>query len=73
VRQGVESAKGLVNDGIDIENILVALYGKDFLSADVKAVELLWEKSKELDILKGYPPIKEAVWDKALRDATDKP
>jgi NitT/TauT family transport system substrate-binding protein len=40
---------------------------------DVKAVELLWEKSKELDILKGYPPIKEAVWDKALRDATDKP
>lgn len=40
LRQGVENAKGLVNDGIDIESILVALYGKDFISTDVRAMEL---------------------------------
>jgi NitT/TauT family transport system substrate-binding protein len=40
---------------------------------DVKAIALLWEKAKELDILKSYPPIQETIWDKALRlDATAK-
>jgi hypothetical protein len=35
---------------------------------DVKAIDLLWEKSKELDILKSYPPIAQTIWDKALRE-----
>ena len=35
---------------------------------DIKAIDLLWEKAKELDMLKSYPPINEAVWDKALRE-----
>jgi hypothetical protein len=34
---GVDSAKGLVNDGIDIENVLVALYGVDFITNDARA------------------------------------
>lgn len=40
---------------------------------DVKAVEILWQKSKDLDILKAYPPMQEVIWDQALReDATKK-
>lgn len=35
---------------------------------DAKAIALLWEKSKELDILKSYPPVKEAIWDRALHE-----
>jgi NitT/TauT family transport system substrate-binding protein len=35
---------------------------------DIKAINLLWEKAKALDILKSYPPINEAIWDKALRE-----
>lgn len=35
---------------------------------DVKAIDLLWEKAKALDILKSYPPVKETLWDKALRE-----
>lgn len=35
---------------------------------DVTAIELLWKKSKDLDILKAYPPIQEAVWDQTLRE-----
>jgi ABC-type nitrate/sulfonate/bicarbonate transport system substrate-binding protein len=35
---------------------------------DIKAVAFLWEKAKELGILKSYPPIQNAIWDKALRE-----
>lgn len=35
---------------------------------DVKAIDLLWEKAKALDMLKAYPPINEAIWDQALRE-----
>lgn len=35
---------------------------------DVKAIGLLWEKSKALDILKAYPPVNETIWDQALRE-----
>jgi NitT/TauT family transport system substrate-binding protein len=36
---------------------------------DVKAISLLWEKSKALEILKSYPPVNETIWDKALRES----
>lgn len=39
---------------------------------DIKAIDLLWEKSKALDILKAYPPISETIWDKALRQEAAK-
>lgn len=35
---------------------------------DTKAIALLWEKSKELDILKSYPPVEESIWDRTLRE-----
>lgn len=35
---------------------------------DIKAIALLWEKAKALDILKAYPPVNETIWDKALRE-----
>lgn len=35
---------------------------------DVKAIGLLWEKAKELDILKSYPPVEQAIWDKTLTE-----
>ena len=35
---------------------------------DVKAIGLLWEKAKSLDILKDYPPVSETIWSQALRD-----
>ncbi len=34
---------------------------------DITAIDLLWEKSKALEILKAYPPVKETIWDQALR------
>jgi len=37
---------------------------------DVTAIDLLWKKAKELDILKAYPPVQEAVWDQAVREET---
>lgn len=37
---------------------------------DVTAIDLLWKKSKDLDILKAYPPIQESIWDQALREET---
>ena len=39
---------------------------------DVKAIDLLWEKAKELDMLKAYPPVKETIWDQALREEPPK-
>ena len=40
---------------------------------DVKAIALLWDKAKELAILKKSPPIQETIWDNALRpDAAGK-
>jgi hypothetical protein len=33
---------------------------------DVKAIGLLWEKAKELDILKSYPPVEQTIWKDAL-------
>ncbi len=36
---------------------------------DAKAITFLWEHAKELGILKAYPPVKETIWDKALREA----
>jgi NitT/TauT family transport system substrate-binding protein len=36
---------------------------------DIKAIELLWQKSKELEILKAYPPVQETIWNKSLRTA----
>lgn len=39
---------------------------------DVTAVDILWQKAKELDILKAYPPIKETIWEQALRDDAPK-
>ena len=35
---------------------------------DVKAISLLWEKAKELDILKSYPPVQETIWSGALTE-----
>jgi len=35
---------------------------------DVKAIALLWEKAKELDILKSYPPVQDAIWKDALTE-----
>lgn len=35
---------------------------------DVKAIALLWQKAKELDILKKYPPVEQTIWDKALTE-----
>jgi NitT/TauT family transport system substrate-binding protein len=35
---------------------------------DVKAIALLWQKAKELDILKSYPPVEQTIWDKALTE-----
>ncbi len=39
---------------------------------DVKAIDILWSKSKELGILKDYPPVQETVWKDALRENTAK-
>ena len=40
---------------------------------DVKAIDMLWDKAKELAILKNAPPAQETIWDKALRpDAAGK-
>ena len=36
---------------------------------DVKAIALLWEKAKELDILKSYPPVQDAIWKNALTES----
>ena len=41
-----------------------ALLSKD----DIKAIELLWKRSVELDILKKVPPVMETVWKPALQD-----
>jgi hypothetical protein len=40
LQKGVETSKGLINDGVDIENVLIALYGRGFVSIDKRAVEL---------------------------------
>jgi hypothetical protein len=40
---------------------------------DVKAIGLLWEKSKGLAILKSYPPVEQTIWKDALtQKAVDK-
>lgn len=35
---------------------------------DVKAIDILWSKSKALGILKDYPPVEETIWKDALRE-----
>jgi NitT/TauT family transport system substrate-binding protein len=35
---------------------------------DIKAIDILWSKSKELGILKAYPPVRETIWKDALRE-----
>ncbi|HEY6025961.1 MAG TPA: MqnA/MqnD/SBP family protein [Pseudolabrys sp.] len=35
---------------------------------DVKAIALLWDKAKELDILKSYPPVQDTIWKDALTE-----
>lgn len=35
---------------------------------DVKAIDILWSKSKALGILKDYPPVAETIWKDALRE-----
>lgn len=35
---------------------------------DVKAIDILWSKSKDLGILKDHPPVEETVWKDALRE-----
>lgn len=35
---------------------------------DVKAIDILWSKSKALGILKDHPPVEETVWKDALRE-----
>lgn len=35
---------------------------------DVKAIDILWSKSKGLGILKDYPPVEETVWKDAVRE-----
>jgi len=35
---------------------------------DVKAIGLLWEKSKGLNILKSYPPVEQTIWKDALTE-----
>lgn len=35
---------------------------------DVKAIDILWSKSKELGILKDYPPVEETIWKDAVRE-----
>ena len=34
---------------------------------DIRAIDLLWQKSKELGILKSFPPVQETIWNKGLR------
>jgi NitT/TauT family transport system substrate-binding protein len=40
----------------------------ELTKSDVKAVELLWKRSIELDILKIAPPVMETVWKPAIQD-----
>lgn len=35
---------------------------------DIKAIDILWSKAKELGILKDYPPVEETIWKDALRE-----
>lgn len=35
---------------------------------DITAIDILWKKSKELDILKAAPPVDETIWKDALRE-----
>ncbi|MFA6266981.1 MAG: MqnA/MqnD/SBP family protein [Pseudolabrys sp.] len=35
---------------------------------DVKAIDILWSKSKELGILKDHPPVQETLWKDAVRE-----
>ncbi len=35
---------------------------------DIKAIDILWSKSKELGILKDYPPVEETIWKDAVRE-----
>ena len=39
---------------------------------DVKAIDILWSKSKELGILKDYPPVESTIWKDALREPVAK-
>jgi hypothetical protein len=40
VMNGIDNTKELVNDGVDQENVLIALYGRGFITRDVRAADL---------------------------------